>query len=235
MKGFYLLTDPDALRHYKEGEYVYGRPEWDKRYGFADWSDSVHLEGIVCPVDPNHRRAGKRITDLTIILPSPNVGDFVWTWHGECLITDRVLGLFREAGFTGFEVKPVMVERVKRLGKRRLEEIPELWELVVVGKGGDALPESGIRVIYRCEVCGLVRYSSYRNGILVDEKQWDGSDFFTVNGYPKKILVTERVKELIIQHRLVNCVLIPAEKVRWPETVMRPEDFYREKGLLQEE
>ncbi len=81
----------------------------------------------------------------------------------------------------------------------------------------------------------MVRYSSYQNGILVDEAQWDGSDFFTVNGYPKHILVTERVKDLIIAHRLTNCVLIPAEKLRWPETVMRPEDLYRERGLLQEE
>lgn len=232
---FYELTDPDRLRHYKQGEYIYGQPKWAREYGLAEWADSVKLEQIVCPVNPNHRRAGKRLTDLTIILPSPRVGDFMWTWPADCLITDRVLELFRQAELTGFEVKPVVVEKVKRLGKRRLEEIPALWELVVTGKGGNARPESGIRVIYRCEACGMVRYSSYQNGILVDEAQWDGSDFFTVNGYPKHILVTERVKDLIIAHRLTNCVLIPAEKLRWPETMMRPEDFYRERGLLQEE
>lgn len=233
MKSFYQLSAPDELRHYTDGEQVYGRPEWDALFGLAEWADCVDLEGIVCPVNPGHQRAGKRLTDLTVILPSPQVGDFVWTWPNECLITERVLGLFRQARLTGFEVKPVVVEKVKRLGKKRLEDIPTLWELVVTGKGGDARPESGIRVIYRCEACGMVRYSSYRNGILVDEGQWDGSDFFTVNGYPKIILVTERVKDLIIAHRLTNCALIPAEKLRWPETVPRPEDFYRERGLLQ--
>jgi len=233
--SFYQLTDPDELRHYAKGEYLYGQPEWERKYGLAEWADSVRLESVICSVHPGHRRAGRRLTDLTIILPSPRVGDFVWTWYSDCLVTDRVLELFRQAGFSGFEVRPVTVERVKRLGKEGLEDIPRLWELVVTGRGGDARPESGIRVIYRCEACGLVEYSSYRNGILVDEDQWDGSDFFTVNGYPKFILVTERVKDLIIAHRLTNCALIPAEKLRWPETVPRTEDYYREKGLLQEE
>lgn len=235
MKAFYQLSDPDELRHYREGEYVYGRPEWAKQYGFAEWADSVKLASIQCPLYPDHQRAGERLTDLVILLPSPNIGDFVWTWYGDCLITDRVLKLFQEAGLTGFRVKPVTVERVRRLGKKALAKIPQLWELVITGKGGDARPESGIRIIYRCEACGLVEYSSFRDGIHVDEEQWDGSDFFTINGYPKLILVTERVKELIIGHRLTNCVLIPAEKLRWPETLMRPEELYRAKGLLQEE
>jgi len=231
MKPFYELSAPYGDETYE----LYGRPEWERIYRRAEWADSVKLESIICPLYPGHRRAGRRLTDLTIILPSPRVGDFVWTWYSDCLITDWVLELFQRAGFTGFEVRPVTVERVKRLGKEGLEDIPRLWELVVTGRGGDARPESGIRVIYRCEACGLVEYSSYRNGILVDEDQWDGSDFFTVNGYPKFILVTERVKDLIIAHRLTNCALIPAEKLRWPKTVPRTEDYYREKGLLQEE
>ncbi len=227
MNSFYELGTPYGDEKYE----LYGRPEWEEEFGRAEWTDAVHdsVPGIVCPVNPGHRRAGDRTMDLHIILSSPRVGDFVWTWQSECLITDRVLDLFQQAGLTGFEIRPVVVEKVKRLGKRRLEEIPRLWELVVTGKGGDARPESGIGVIYRCEACGMVRYSSYQNGILVDEQQWDRSDFFTVNGYPKYILVTERVKDLIIAHRLTNCVLIPAEALRWPD-MPRPEDMYLIKG-----
>lgn len=229
MRMFYELSDPDRLRHYGEGEYLYGQSSWERQYGLAEWADDVKLESIVCPVNPGHQRAGKRLTDLTVMLPSSQVGDFVWTWYHDCLITERVLQLFRQAGLTGFKVRPVVVEKVKRPGKRRLEDIPRLWELVVTGKGGDTRPESGIRVIYRCEACGYTQYSSYRNGILVDEEQWDGSDFFTVNGYPKHILVTERVKDLIIAHRLTNCVLIPAEALRWPD-MPRPEDYLKGGG-----
>lgn len=233
MRAFYELSDPDRLRHYKEGGYLYGQPEWAKRYGLAEWTDDVEypFEQVGCPVNPHHGRLVERAMDLRIILPSSSVGDFVWTWYSDCLITDRVLLLFQEARLMGFKVRPVVVEKVKRLGKKRLEEIPTLWELVVTGKGGDARPESGIRIIYRCEACGYAVYSSYQNGILVDEEQWDGSDFFTVNGYPKHILVTERVKDLIIAHRLTNCVLIPAEALRWPD-MPRPEDSYLKRAAM---
>ena len=227
MISFYELTDPNNLRHYKDRGYVYGRPEWDRQFGLAEWTNEMVYpsEPTGCPVKPlGHQRLIERAMDLHIILPSPRVGDFVWTWYHDCLITDWVRELFQQVGLTGFEIRPVVVEQVKRLGKRSLEEIPRLWELVVTGKGGDARPKSGIQIVYRCEACGFVDYSSY-NGFFVDEDQWDGSDFFTVNGYPKHMLVTERIKDLIVTHRLTNCTLIPAEAVRWPD-MPRPEDVY---------
>lgn len=161
---------------------------------------------------------GSPRVDLIIILPSPKIGDFIWTWYSDCIVTDGKLSLFRQAGFTGFEARPVTVEKIKRLSRKRREEvpIPPLWELMIKGKGGDADPESGIHVIGQNKESGTLEYSSFRNGIIVDEANWDGSDFFTVNGYPKYILVTEKVKELIVGHQLTNCALIPSHM---PETV----------------
>jgi len=155
--------------------------------------------------------------DLTIILPSPRVGDFVWTWYGDCIVTESTLSLFRDAGFTGFHARPVTVEKIKRLSRKRSEEvtIPPLWEILITGKGGDAAPESGIRVIDRDEESGVLSYSSFRNGIIVDEANWDGSDFFTINGYPSYILITERVKELIVSRQLTNCALILSKELQW--------------------
>ena len=227
MSSFYNL----GKTYEDEKAVLYGRPEWEKKYGRAEWADSVELEKIVCPDYPGHQRPGERLTGLSIILPSPTIGDFAWTWYSDCLITDHVLHLFRQAGLSGFKTRPAEIEKVKRLGKECAASIPRLWELVITGKGADARPESGIQVVYRCEACGMVRYSSYQNGILVNEEQWDGSDFFTVNGYPKFILVTERVKDLIITHQLTNCMLIPAEALRWPEGMTRTEDlFLKKKG-----
>lgn len=221
MRGFYELGYPSTS---DVGKPVYGRPGWENQFEPAEWSDYVDTEQVICPINPGHCRSGNRIGDLTIILPSPRIGDFTWTWLSECLLTERVLSLFRENGLIGFEVRPVTIEKVKRIRKGSEVSIPTLWELVVVGRGGDACPESGIRVIKTCEACGLVRYSSYRNGIIVDEEQWDGSDFFTINGYPRQILVTERVKDLIAANQLTNCVLIPSHEMRWPEGVVRPEE-----------
>jgi len=168
---------------------------------------------------------GEPRVDLTIILASPRIGDFVWTWYNDCIVTESTLSLFREAGLTGFQARPVTVEKFKRLPRKRAGEVtfPPLRELAITGKGGDAAPESGIYPLYEIKDSGRFQYSSFRNGIVVDEANWDGSDFCTVNGYPKHILVTERVKDVIVGHQLTNCALIPSDKLEW-RSGERPEE-----------
>ncbi len=223
IKAFFHLQQPFWGEDYR----VYGSARWYNEYGRAEWSDDVTSESIRCPVYPGHQRAGERIGNLVVVLPSRKTGDFVWTWYSDCLIADRVLYLFQEAGFTGFDVKPVTVKwDARQRGLHR--EQPVLWELVVTGKGGDADPRSGIRLIYSCPHCNLTRYSSFGNGIIVDEQAWDGSDFFTVTGYPRYILISERVKELVIRNALTNCALVPAQDLRW-KSLTRPEDHYGQK------
>jgi hypothetical protein len=231
---FYRLSAPYPEEQYR----VYGLPEWAKRFGRAEWSENVvHMDigrfGGSLP--RGHPKAGLDQIDLTIILPSPDVGDFVWTWYSDCIVTAETLARFEEAGFTGFEVRPVIVEKVKSLGRKRRAEvvIPSLWELMVTGKGGDAAPESGIHIIEGVGEPGAVIYSSFRNGIVVDEANWDGSDFFTVNGYPKYLLVTERVRELITAHGLTNCTLVPSRELEWKGGV-RKEEFFAEGRALAE-
>ena len=206
---------------------VYGRPAWETRFGKACWSEKsagFHTGRLLPPY-------GEPRKDLTVILPSPRVGDFVWTHYSDCIVTDRTLALFKQAGFTGFETRPVIVEKIERLSRKRREQVilPPLWELPIIGKGGDAAPESGIYPVYEIEDCYMkrFRYSSFRNGIIVDEANWDGSDFFTISGYPKFILVIERVKEFIIDHRLTNCALIPSHKLEWGSGITPEESHAR--------
>lgn len=218
-RTFYKLQQP-----YSDEEYsVYGDPSWDEEYGSAEWADEVAVETIRCPVYPDHQRGGERIGNLVIVLPSERTADFVWTWFSDCLVTDRVLHLFEEAKFTGFTVNPAEI-KLKNKKAKKLATSPVLWELVVTGKGGDADPRSGVRPIYTCPYCSLKEYSSFRNGIIVDEQAWDGSDFFTVTGY-RFIMVTERVKDFIIEHALINCALIPSQSLVW-KVLTRPEDIY---------
>ncbi|MBE7467723.1 MAG: hypothetical protein DPW09_20460 [Anaerolineae bacterium] len=219
MQIFYKLQQP----FFDEEYLVYGDPSWDKEYGRAEWANEVIVETIKCPVYPSHQRAGERIGNLVILLPSGKTADFVWTWYSDCLITDRVLRLFEEAKFTGFTVKPVEVKLKDQSGKELIAP-PVLWELVVTGKGGEADPRSGIRQIYACPHCGLKVYSSFQDGVIVNEQTWDGSDFFTITGY-QFIIVTERVKNFIVEHTLINCVLIPSQNLVW-KVLTRPEDLY---------
>jgi hypothetical protein len=220
-KVFYHLQHPRSDKPHQ----VYGKPDWERRFGNAEWSLKVggfSYGRIRMPI-------GEPRADLTIILPSPKIGDFVWTWYSDCIVTDSTLSLFTHAGFTGFQARPVTVERIKRVSRKRREEliIPPLWELVIKGKGGDAAPESGIHVIDEDEGTGILEYSSFRNGIIVDEANWDGCDFFTITAYPKYILVTERVKEVIIDQQLTNCALIPSHKLEWGSD-SRPEESLEE-------
>jgi tRNA uridine 5-carbamoylmethylation protein Kti12 len=173
---------------------------------------------------------GEPRKDLGIILPSSKVGDLVWTWYSDCVVTDTILSLFKESSFTGFEARPVIIEKIKGLsrGRRKEELVPPLWELLIRGKGGEAAPESGI-YLFEYEEAGEIKkaYSSFRNGVIVDKANWDGSDFFTINGYPKYILITERVKEFIIDQQLTNCALIPSDKLEWGSGI-RDEELEQE-------
>jgi hypothetical protein len=221
-KYYYCLGYPN--RNF--GEFIYGDPSWLRKFDAADWDKKLEFEIISrnCSINPKHKNA-IRTAALKVELPSPNLGDFVWTFYSECLITDRVLGLFKDKGFTGFDIKPVEVVKVKRARKGVEYDIPKLWEFIVTGKAGTAHPDSGIRVLWECEGCKEIEYSSYTNGIIVDESKWDGSDFFTVNGYPRYILVTERVKEFVIEQQLINCSLIPSQNLQWGPHI-RPEEVY---------
>jgi hypothetical protein len=179
----------------------------------ADWAkDEVELEGIVCPINDGHQRAGKRLSDLSIMLP-PRAArdDFVWTWGSELLLRDRVLQLFNASGFNGFVVKPVKVKF-----KRPDGDPPRLWELNVTGWAGMASPESGIRLVESCPACGHLIYSDCDHPErLIDASKWDGSDFFMVWPLPKFIFVTDRVAELIRDESLSGSVVRPSTELRF--------------------
>jgi hypothetical protein len=138
----------------------------------------------------------------------------------DVVITDHALGVLRGAGLTGFEVRPVKIAGLPS-GVRK-PDLPRLWEFVVTGEGGLAHKASGIVEILKCDGCGLVRYSAFEHGILVDELTYDGSDFFTVTEYPKYVLVSARAKAAIEQARLSNVRLVDSSQLEWPKGVVKP-------------
>jgi hypothetical protein len=176
--------------------------------GLAEWAhDEMTTETVICPAKDGHQRGGKRLTDLSIKVPGSKVLDIVWTWPNDCLLTDRVLELFRSGGFTGFDVKPV-----KAVFKRAKGRPPRLWELVVTGWGGIAPLESGVKLLERCDACNLRYYSiCTRPEKLIVPSQWDGSDFFSV--WPiGATFVTERVAKVIRENKITGVVLkLPSE------------------------
>jgi hypothetical protein len=153
------------------------------------------FEQVTCPKNPGHRTGGKRRTDLSVLLPNFETKDIVWTWYSECLVSDNVLQFLQSNQFTGFEIK-----LVKALFKQKSPTPPpSLWEIVVTGWGGIAPSESGISLKERCEGCGYSHYGVLECAErLIDETQWDGSDFFMVWPLPRFIFVTKRVRDAIV-------------------------------------
>jgi hypothetical protein len=197
----------------------------------ADFAEGTDWEGIKCPINnKGHQRAGKRIGRLRIDLPSSNIPHFITTFLSDWIITNEVAKLFKKAGFTGYELKPVTVAKIHKYYKekdivlrnahpvllekvirdRKPKPVPKLWELLVRGWGGMAPPESGIKLIESCEGCGHLVYSTFKDASkLIDVSKWDGSDFFMVWPLPRFIFVTERVADLIKKNKLKGVKLIP--------------------------
>ena len=176
----------------------------EREYGeMRPWFRASRVPGIPQPV----RLAGSIVKDIT------------WTWNHQCLIRDRVLRLFREQGFTGFGVHPVSA-KWKRLRAKRGEampEIPPIWELTPFGWGGVASEESGMKWMSTDAATGRRLYSKYTDpSKLVDENQWDGSDFFILWPLPAHIYVSDRVAQFILSEHLTGAKLTRTQDLVWP-------------------
>ncbi|MDA8429870.1 MAG: hypothetical protein M0T70_11505 [Geobacteraceae bacterium] len=225
-KPFYYFGWPDPIR----GDLLYGDPKWGIKYHDPGWANGMtyHRFSRNCSLNPDHTDY-KRSSPLAITLASLKIGDIMWC--GDCIVTDRVKDIFVRERFTGVKFEEVIIGKVKRMPKEPVE-LPRLWELVVIGSGGEAHPASGIKVYEKCPECGFERHSSFRNGLIVEENNWDGSDFFYLKGYPTFILVTERVKDVIVSNKITNCGIFAVESVRWASGV-RPEDLVPSDGIAE--
>jgi Protein of unknown function (Gmx_para_CXXCG) len=194
--------------------------EISRRRKFIESASENDWDSIICSKDLGHRRAGRRLTDLFLDVLSWNVVDFSRTMLSDVVITDHALEVFRNAGLTGYTVEPIPLSKLP--GDIDGSHIPPLWEFIPTGTAGAAHKDSGIIELHRCDVCGLVRHSSFKNGIVVNQETYDGSDFFTVLEYPKYILVSPRAKLAMEKSRLSNVTFQEAAKLQWPTGVTDP-------------
>lgn len=180
----------------------------NNKFQDVEYAEGTDWKGIVCPKYDDHQRAGERIGDLKIKINN-KVGDFLWTFLSETIVSDRVADLLSDNKITGYDLKEVEVIN--------LASPLKLWELKVIGDGGEAHNDSGIKLIEKCEYCSKVRYSPYKNGIIININNWDGSDIFCIVGYPRHILVTERVKVLLEKNKITGVKYTPSHELKWPE------------------
>lgn len=167
-----------------------------------------------------------RVPDVPqpIKLGGSRVKDFTWTWHNQCLIQDKVRQMFEEQGFTGFKVHPISAKWKRRPACQEVDgienpslDIPTLWELIPIGWGGVAPEESGMHLIDVRPSDGRRTYSKFTDpSILIDENQWDGSDFFILWPLCGSIFISDRVAQFIKTEKLKGVTLTRIQDLKWP-------------------
>jgi hypothetical protein len=178
--------------------YLLSGPLVDPRIADLNPDALYESQKIICPLFPKHRRA-RRLSPLDVILPCSHPPDVMFTWMSYCLIQEKVRDIFEEEGLTGFSTRPAKA-KMNRTGV----SVPAV-ELVVTGWGGMAPTASGIREDYRCDACGHLHYSSLQEpGALVDPRNWDGSDFFTIWPLPLFRFVSQRVIDVFRKHHITR-------------------------------
>jgi hypothetical protein len=177
-------------------------PEENPCIADSDSDALIEYQMINCSMFPGHRRDGRRISDLSIVIPCDPAPDVIFTWMSECVVQERALRIFREAGLTGFATRPANA-KLKSTGKP-----VAVGELLVTGWGGLAPAASGIKEVGRCAYCGHLRYSELEEPRdLVSVESWDGSDFFMIWPLPRFRFATAKVAEVCRNFRLTGVLL----------------------------
>ena len=160
----------------------------------------VPIEIVRCPVNSQHWSTGKQRLDALRGAPlsgevKHNKRDEMMIWvqvSGECLVHDRVTSEMRLRGFTGLELGPATIRF------RDGQVSSDYKRLDIRGWGGQAHPESGVRLVEKCPACPVKSYGKLIDATrLIDESQWSGEDFFMVWPLYSYIFVTKRVVEYL--------------------------------------
>lgn len=179
----------------------------------ACWSDDdMELEPIFCSVNEGHGRTGARLTNLTVTIEERKTFnyDMIWTWYSEPMISDKVINIISSEGLVGYTLKPVVIKKVK---KPLPEIIPVYKELFITGNGGEVHKDSKLIIVEKCDSCGHIGYRGWENKLIINERNWDGSDFFHLK-YPGGIFVTEKVKKIFEKYQVSNVEFIPMDEVK---------------------
>jgi hypothetical protein len=177
--------------------------------GLAQETLDTEYDTVVCPENANHRRGGKRLSDLSVIVDPSHIRDFTWTWGSDVLVSKKVLDLFEKHRVTGFEVRPIKISYSKPIKARP----PDLFELVVTGWGGFAAPAAGVSLLRSCPACGHRVYAIAKPSRLIDAAAWDGSDLFIVWPLPLYRFASDRLVSILRQERVSGVKAFPASAI----------------------
>jgi hypothetical protein len=141
--------------------------------------------------------------------------EYLWNSHSLPIFRSDLIGLWLEAGLTGFLTKPIQITGWYRTGGRPLPALIPTYSMLI--------PSSHVQLVEpspegeRCSQCGFLGYgfpktgNHLANGLQIDLKSWDGSDFFGLIGYPW-IFCSYRVLEVTLDLKFKHIAFIPSSQ-----------------------
>lgn len=134
---------------------------------------------------------------LRCLIRKKSFADMIWTYPTHCFISERLLGLFRDASLTGFETRKANM----KLAFPHEPADRVFHQLIWTGWGGVADPRSGI-VQIPSDQSQHAYLPPTDNSRIFDDAQWDGSDFFFIFPLMGSRFATERVIRLLEQFKI---------------------------------
>jgi hypothetical protein len=131
-------------------------------------------------------------------------GDFLWNSHDLLIVSDKVLSVWGQ--FAKFQTYPVVI-------KGRITQ-PSYTGIAILGKGGAFDPVRS-KARYKTLKPGGKQSLMGIEGLYFDEKEWDGSNLFSLPEFPRYCLATEELVREMKKLKITNCSYTQIEQVRF--------------------
>ena len=138
------------------------------------------------------------------------------------MVSERFYTFLKERGLTGFRFRNAVVQEWSpfRCKSEKKPEDLKYYELVVTGRCGLLRNLSGAELPH-CKKCGR-RFSHTgicTNGVCFAPESYDGSDIFTFDNLPNIPIVSEKLRDDIINQGFTNIKFVPLNEKVFDDTV----------------
>ena len=188
------------------------KPSRDGKYPLGTTEEHRGCKIINCPVCGTRGLLPKCMCgrlDVEILVKTIGCLEDIAQASTVNLVSKKVRDAIFRAGLTGVEFYPPVGYKTRGRKPEYQEMIRQCrddlqYEVIhVTGDGGSVAETSGVRLRKSCDVCGWRAYTLPEDGFVIDENQWDGSDFFHVKEYGP-FFISERAANILYQAELSN-------------------------------
>jgi len=200
--GFYVLARKERSE--------YGS-EYDTEFLAGD--NANYGEAPRCPVCGRFTGGRQWLPPLRVELElhGRQFGDVVTGAGGsDLLVSPRFEEVYGSNGLVGLEgFAPVEIVKVK--SRRRATPEPPAYRRADVARSEVAIDVEETGVVrggpVECSNCLTSTINEIR-GVVIDEATWTGEDIFVPRGLPGTITVSERFRDVCLQHAITNLKLV---------------------------